>query len=115
MKKFFPLEYFLSFSELLGQTTFCHVKYVIGPCVHFMKFEGGTQIPSGSAASCSPQASSHHQQVADVNLPGLVIWDALARRGYFSLSYGRNFLELALNSLILGRGWAGRTSRHKFL
>eukprot|EP00667_Euglena_gracilis_P000673 EG_transcript_674 len=36
-----------------------------------------------------------------LNLPGLVIWDALARRGYFSLSYGRNFLELALNSLIL--------------
>eukprot|EP00668_Euglena_longa_P012381 GGOE01014827.1.p1 GENE.GGOE01014827.1~~GGOE01014827.1.p1 ORF type:complete len:1302 (+),score=336.56 GGOE01014827.1:430-3906(+) len=36
-----------------------------------------------------------------LNLPGLVIWDALARRGYFTLSYGRNFLELALNSLIL--------------
>jgi len=36
-----------------------------------------------------------------LNLPVLVVFDAFARRGVFSLSYGRNFLELVLNGLIL--------------
>ena len=36
-----------------------------------------------------------------LNLPVLVVWDAFARRGFFQLSYARNFMETALNCMIL--------------
>uniref|UniRef100_A0A7S1I8W4 RING-type domain-containing protein n=1 Tax=Eutreptiella gymnastica TaxID=73025 RepID=A0A7S1I8W4_9EUGL len=59
-------------------------------------------LPIGEMLSIDlSDASSLLFPLCALNAPGLLAWDFLARRGYFRLSYARNFLETSLNCMIL--------------